>query len=183
MARSKDDGLTYDIDSPFCNVSTHNTVGQSKSVEDREIGRRFVLVWKVLSTKLQEIFQNVMLKLFSLSPHLTYVHKSSAFRIAGPCGKTQFSNLLRLETNRCLISVLLIYVLGIRNVLQRVILQASQQARNQHGHCVMAAPFASSPFRPPGESRLLFSRFLSVVAFFNFAICLALTPTRPGALR
>ena len=40
----------------FCNVSTKITVRQSKSLEDREIGRRFALLWKVLSAKLQEIF-------------------------------------------------------------------------------------------------------------------------------
>ena len=63
-----------------------------------------------------------------------------------------------------------------------------------HSKCVATSHFASQPagsesarplcdgrsFRfltvsPPGESRPLFSRFPSVVAFFNFAIYLALT--------
>ena len=84
LCGSNDDGLTYDIDNPFCNVSTNITVRQSKSIEDREIGRRFVLLWKVLSTKLQEIFQEREAKvIFIVYPHLTYVHKSSAFWIAG----------------------------------------------------------------------------------------------------
>ena len=56
VARYKDDGITYEVDIPFCNISTKITVRQSKSLEDREIGRRFAPLWEVLCTKLQEIF-------------------------------------------------------------------------------------------------------------------------------
>ena len=41
VARYKDDGIPYEVDSPFCNTSTNITVRQSKSLKDREIGRRF----------------------------------------------------------------------------------------------------------------------------------------------
>ena len=56
MARYKDDRIPYEIDSPFCYGRTNITVRQSKSLEDREIGRRFAPLWKVLSTKVREFF-------------------------------------------------------------------------------------------------------------------------------
>ena len=56
VARHTDDSISYDVHCPFCNTSTKIMVHQSKSLEDREIGRRFAPLWKVWSTKLQEIF-------------------------------------------------------------------------------------------------------------------------------
>ena len=46
----------YEADSPFCHSSTKILVCRSKSLEDREIGRRFAPLWAVLVLKLQEIF-------------------------------------------------------------------------------------------------------------------------------
>ena len=51
VARYKDDGISYEVDSPFCNVSTKVRDRQSKSLEHREIRRRFAPLWKVLSTE------------------------------------------------------------------------------------------------------------------------------------
>ena len=46
----------------------------------------------------------------SLSPHSTYDHKCSALMIAGAVWENRFSNLLHVETNRCLILLLPICV-------------------------------------------------------------------------
>ena len=46
VARYKDDGIPYEIDSPFCCANTTITVRQSKSIEDREIGKQFALLWR-----------------------------------------------------------------------------------------------------------------------------------------
>ena len=43
----------YEVDSPFCNISTKVTVRQSKSLEYREIGRRLAPLWKVLSANVE----------------------------------------------------------------------------------------------------------------------------------
>ena len=56
MARYNDDGIPYAVESPFCSSSTNITVHQSKSLVERELGRRFAPLWRALSTKLQEIF-------------------------------------------------------------------------------------------------------------------------------
>ena len=40
----------------FANVRTNITVRQSKSLEDREIGKQFAPLWKALSTMLLELF-------------------------------------------------------------------------------------------------------------------------------
>ena len=50
---------------------------------------------------------NEILKIFSLSLHLMYVHKFLAFMIAGTGWENRFSNLHHLETNICLILLLL----------------------------------------------------------------------------
>ena len=41
VARYKDDGIPHEIDSPFCQSRTHIAVRQSKSLENREIGKQF----------------------------------------------------------------------------------------------------------------------------------------------
>ena len=54
--RYKDDGIPYQVDSPFCNVKTNIAVRQSKSLEDREIGNRFAPLWEILAAKLKVLF-------------------------------------------------------------------------------------------------------------------------------
>ena len=56
VARFRDHGLPYSVDSPFCNTSAAILVRQSTSPEDREIGRRFAPLLEVVAPKLQEIF-------------------------------------------------------------------------------------------------------------------------------
>ena len=102
VARYTDDGVRSEVDSPICNTSTKILVRQSKSPEDREIGRRFAPLWEVFVPKLQEFSLNEMSKVLSLSPHLTSAHKSIAFSIAEIELGIEFSNLHHPDTNICL---------------------------------------------------------------------------------
>ena len=56
VARYKDDGIPYEIDSPFCSVKTTIAVRRSRSIEDREIGKQFAPLWKVLADQLKVLF-------------------------------------------------------------------------------------------------------------------------------
>ena len=56
VARYKDDGIPYEINSPFCCAKTTITVCQSKSIEDREIGKQFALLWRELADQLKLLF-------------------------------------------------------------------------------------------------------------------------------
>ena len=56
VARYKDDGISFEINSPLCCAKTTITVRQSKSLEDREIGKQFAPLWKVLAEKLEVLF-------------------------------------------------------------------------------------------------------------------------------
>ena len=56
IARSQDDGITFPINSPFCCTSTTIAVRQSRSIEDREIGKQFAPLWKALADQLKILF-------------------------------------------------------------------------------------------------------------------------------
>ena len=58
MIRIKDDGILVShlqMTVRFCSTNTTIIVRQSKSPEDRDIGKRCVPLWSVLDAKLQEI--------------------------------------------------------------------------------------------------------------------------------
>ena len=48
--------MSYAINSSFCNVKTTITVRQSKSIEDREIGKQFAPLWRELADQLEILF-------------------------------------------------------------------------------------------------------------------------------
>ena len=54
--RYKDDGIPYSINSPFCSANTNMIVRQSRSIEDREIGKQFAPLWTVLADQLELLF-------------------------------------------------------------------------------------------------------------------------------
>ena len=56
VARHKDDGISFEIDSPFCCAKTTISVRQSKSLEDREIGKQFAPLWRDLAEQLRILF-------------------------------------------------------------------------------------------------------------------------------
>ena len=53
VARHKDDGIPTKLTVHFCQSSTIFTVRQSKTLEDREIGKTFAPLWNVLAEKLK----------------------------------------------------------------------------------------------------------------------------------
>ena len=58
VVRYKDNGIPYEIDSPFCNTKTTITVRQSKTIEDREIGKQFAPLWRELADQLKVLFHD-----------------------------------------------------------------------------------------------------------------------------
>ena len=107
VARYKDDGIPYEVDSPFRQSRTNIAVRQSKSLEDREIGMQFAL-WKALAEKLKVLFpegDDLHCPLRS-----TYGLKFAVLRIAETVWGNQWANLLRLETDSCWLLLLLICV-------------------------------------------------------------------------
>ena len=56
VVRCKDDGIPYAINSPFCCANTTITVRQSRSIEEREIGKQFMPLWKELADQLKVLF-------------------------------------------------------------------------------------------------------------------------------
>ena len=58
VVRDKEDGIPYEIDSPVCRVKTTITVRQSKSIEDREVGKQFAPLWRELADQLEILFPN-----------------------------------------------------------------------------------------------------------------------------
>ena len=141
VARYKDDGIPYEVDSPLCNVRTNIAVRQSKSLEDREIGKRFAHLWKAQSTKIQA--------------HLTSVHKFSVLRIAGTEWGNQYSDLLLVGTNSCLILLLLICVFLALPMMHcdRLFVKPAVWLRIERPMCD-GRLFASSPFRRRVEAPL-----------------------------
>ena len=110
----------------------------------------------------QKSFLNEMFKMLTLSPHLTFVHRSSAFSTAEMEMGNWFSNLHHPDTNSCLILLLLTCAnlaflmmyydwSFVKPGFPLGILRPTCDGR----------PFAASP---SGESRPPFSMFLCVVA-------------------
>ena len=56
VARKKEDGISHEIDGPFCNAKTVISVRQSRSLRDREIGKQFAPLWRVLAEQLKILF-------------------------------------------------------------------------------------------------------------------------------
>ena len=56
VARYKDYGIPYAINSPFCCTNSIITVRQFRSIEDREMGKQFVPLWRELSDQLKILF-------------------------------------------------------------------------------------------------------------------------------
>ena len=81
VARYKEDGVSHAVDSPFCQSRTNITVRQSKSLEDREIGKQFATLWKFWLQNSKFSSLKEMAQVPSLSLHSTSVHEFSSSRI------------------------------------------------------------------------------------------------------
>ena len=170
----------YEVDSPFCNVRTNITVRQSKSLKDREIGRRFAALWKALSTKSRELFPegddtgtsivlalNVRSQLLSIRDRRNGVGKP-VFKFA-PFGNGQLFDLTTPDLR----------VPGFSDdALQQIISQASHLAQDRTAN-MWWPPFRLLTFSPLGGSRPVFLRFPFLV---GYAIC-ALSGSMPDLTR
>ena len=103
-----DDGMPYAINSPFCCTYTTIKVRQSRSIEDREIGKQFAPLWRKLADQLRVSSLMEMTEVFSSSQRLMLAHKSSASKIAETKLENQFSSSLRLEADKRLLLLHLI---------------------------------------------------------------------------
>ena len=87
VAQHKDDGIPCAINSPFCRPSTPVTVRQSRSIEDREIGKQFAPLWKVLAEQLKVLFPD---------------EEDAASKIVETELENRFSSLLHLVVDKSL---------------------------------------------------------------------------------
>ena len=103
-----------------------------------------------------------MTQVHSLSLRSTSVHKFSASRIADTAWENQCSNLPLLETNRCLLSLLLIgvFLVFLMRCCNRSSLKPARPMCD-------GRPFRLPALSPPGGSRLLFSRFPFFDGLYN----------------
>ena len=142
LARYKDDGISHEVD-------TNIAVPQSTSREDREIGKRFAPLWEVLAEKLKVLSTlKEMVQVPSLSLQSTYDHWFLVSRIAGRAWENQCSNFLNLETNGCLILLLLIcvFLVFLMMYYDRLFLKPAFWLRIARPVCD-GRRFTSSPFR------------------------------------
>ena len=102
MAQYRDDGIFLRSGQSFCCVKTTITVRQSNSLQDREIGKQFVPLWRVLAEQLKLSSLMEMTKVPLLSQRSTPAHKSSASRIEETALENLCSNLPLLEAHSCL---------------------------------------------------------------------------------
>ena len=126
----------FSVDSPFCNTSAALLVRQSKSPEDREIGRRFAPLWEVLVPKLHEVSPGKDAKGNFVFPSLDvraqvlsiYDGRSGigkpVFSLA-PCGHEQKFNVI--APGLCAPHVCDV-------VLQQIVNDASTPAQNRMAH-------------------------------------------------
>ena len=104
VVRYKEDGISYEVNSPFCSVKTTITVRQSKPIEDRETGKQFAPLWReswLTSSKFP--FPIEMTKVHSSSQRSTLVRMSSASKIEEVELENRYSNLLLLEAGKHLL--------------------------------------------------------------------------------
>ena len=102
VARCKDDGIFCEIDRLFCSAKTTISVRQSKSIKDREIGKQFAPLWRVLAEQFKILFPDGDDKGALLPQRSTPAHKSSASRIEETASENPCSNLFLLELDCCL---------------------------------------------------------------------------------
>ena len=124
VARYQEDGIPYEIDSPFCCARTTITVRQSKSIEDREIGINLHPCgecWQI-SSKFSTLMK--MTKLHLSSQRSTPAHRSSALKIEETVLENLCSNLRFFFGSGQMFTLAApdLYFPGVsREVLQRII--------------------------------------------------------------
>ena len=139
VARYKDDGIPYAIDSPFCCANTNSTVRQPKSIGDREIGKQFAPLWRELADQLKLLFPDgddeSAFIILALDPR-SHVHSIQDRR--NGVGKPVFKPA---SLGRGQLFTLVSPDLSVPGVSPKVLQRGSLSS--QHSQCVMAA------FSPP----------------------------------
>ena len=130
---------------PFCCTNTTITVRQPRSIEDREIGKQFVPLWKELADQLKVLSPDADDEVHSSSLRSMLAHKSSALKIAETGLENRFSNLLRLVADKRL------------HLLHLICLFLVFRLRCYNGFSLMPTglmcdgrPIVSPLFSPPG---------------------------------
>ena len=164
VARFKDDGIPHEVNSLFLNAKTIIAVRQSKSFEDRETGKQFAPLWKVLAEHLKVLFPEgddtgafIIPALDVRSQVLSIKDRSNG--IGKPVFKLPSLGIGQLFT----IVAHDLSVPGVPDeVLQRVISQASQLAQNGAAHvfkasfsAVILAQVLWLRYRPKHDVKLL----------------------------
>ena len=85
-------------------------VRQSKSQDDREIGKLFAPLWNFCLKIYKNSSLKVLLKILSLCPLSMFEHRSSTFTIAETGMDNMCSNLHHRDTTKCSLSLLLVCV-------------------------------------------------------------------------
>ena len=160
LERYKDGGISYEVDSPFCNVRTNISVRQSKSLEDQEIGKRFAPLRKAFSTQLQELFPDGDDTGTFIVPALNVRSQVLSIKDRRNGVGNTCSNLLHLETNSCLILPILIsvFLAFLMMHCDRSFVKPAIWLGIARRMCD-GRPFASSPFLRLAGRGTLFSRF------------------------
>ena len=169
----RDDGLTYANDSSCCNTNATFMVRQSKSPEDREIGRRSKPLWKVLAPKLQEIFTDKDVKGIFIVPALDYEHKSSAYTIAEMELENRSLVLLHLDTNKGSMPLLLVCagLIFLMMCCNRLLVMQAIRFRIARPMCD-GCPLASSPGCPLAGQNIFLLCGFSLCWLLRVAFCL-----------
>ena len=129
-------------------------VRQSKSRDDREIGKRFAPLWIALSKikSYKNSSLKVVLKVLSLCPLSMFEHRSPTFTISETVLENMCSNLHHQDTTKCSLSLLFVCVSLI------FLMMSCDKSYVKQAHWLRIArpmcdgrPFASSPFRRLGS--------------------------------
>ena len=149
-------------------------VCQSKSQDDREIGKRFAPLWKALSkiNSYKNSSLKVVLKVISLCLLSMFEHRSSTSTIAETGFENMCSNLHHRDTTKCSLPLLLVCVGLI------FLMMSCDKSYVKQAHWLRIArpmcdgrPFASSPFRRLA-SRGSFFCGVRLWCFFRIAVYL-----------
>ena len=155
-------------------------VRQSKSQDDREIGKRFAPLWNALSKikSYKNSSLKVILKVLSLCLLSMFEHRSPTFTIAETEMENVCSNLHHRDTTKCSLPLLLVCVSLIFLMMScdKSYVKQALWLRIARPMCD-GRPFASSPFRRLASRGPFFLAALRYGGFFELrSICADVWP-------
>ena len=147
-------------------------VRQSKSQDDREIGKLFAPLWNVLSKIYKNSSLKVVLKILSLCPLSMFEHMSPTFTIAETGLENVCSNLHHRDTTKCSLPLLLVCVSLIFLMMScdKSYVKQALWLRIARPMCD-GRPVASSPFRRLASRGPFFFCGVTLWCFFAVYLC------------